>query len=306
MAQLVKLKDYVSRYEWDMYRYPSQYIRLKQTNWRKLYDLWQHPDQSIPDGSPEDLRPSRFQRIKSLLKKSVQEAEETQPDEDVLPETEHGLKQYFLEKLFPFQLKWATSTVTDVSFMTKSFETDQTLQFFLQRFPDTYLLMYYPTFRLKKAPVDSDIILISPVGIDVIHIVEDEPGATIIAGNDRTWMIEKNEVQTNLLSPSISLKRTEQIINSVFRAHNVQFPVQKIVLSRTNNILFHQEPYRQKIIGKQEYEDWFMKKRNISSPLKSAQLKAAEVLLENCQTSSVRRPEWEEDISSFSIDQEEK
>lgn len=34
MAQLVKLIDYVTRYEVQPFHYPSQYIRLKQENWR--------------------------------------------------------------------------------------------------------------------------------------------------------------------------------------------------------------------------------------------------------------------------------
>ncbi len=36
MAQLIKLQDYVSRYEQDIYRYPSQFIKLKKQQWDKL------------------------------------------------------------------------------------------------------------------------------------------------------------------------------------------------------------------------------------------------------------------------------
>ena len=36
MAQLIKLQDYVSRYEQDIYRYPSQFIKLKNQQWDKL------------------------------------------------------------------------------------------------------------------------------------------------------------------------------------------------------------------------------------------------------------------------------
>lgn len=306
MAQLVKLKDYISRYEWDTYRYPSQYIRMKQTNWRKLYDLWKYPTDTKKEKRPEDAQPSRLKKIKSLLKKARPTDIDTGPDEGSLPDTERELKRYFLNRLFPFQLKWATSTVTDVSFMTTFFESDSVLQYFLQRFPDTYLLMYYPVFRFKRAPVDSDIILISPIGIDVIHMVQDEPDATIIAGDERTWMIDKRGMQTNFLSPCISLKRTEQMINSILHTNGIEFPVQKIVLSRTNNILFHTEPFQQKIIGKQEYDEWFKTKRQISSPLKYGQLKATEALLKSSQTTSVRRPEWEEDKSSVPKDEEKE
>ena len=36
MAQLVKLLDYVSRYENDLSRYPTQYIRLKKYQWERM------------------------------------------------------------------------------------------------------------------------------------------------------------------------------------------------------------------------------------------------------------------------------
>src|SRR5699024_1015233 len=135
----------------------------------------------------------------SILKKSTNMEKEVSKGSVALPGTENELKHYFLRQLFPFQLKWATSTVTDISAMKESYQADQTLKYFLQRFPDTYLLMYYPIFSLKKAPIDADIIFITPIGIDIIHIIEDEPNATILAGDERTWMIEKGEEQTTFL-----------------------------------------------------------------------------------------------------------
>src|SRR5699024_5887058 len=131
-------------------------------------------------------------------------------------------------------------------------------------------------------------ILITPIGIDIIQLIEEGEEAIIKAGDDRTWMIENRNRQTNILSPYISLKRTEHIIKRIFRVNDIQFPIQKVVLSRTNPILFYTEPYHQQIIGKHEYDDWFMKKRNMSSPLKNKQLKVTEALLKNCQTLSVR------------------
>ena len=42
MAQLVKLLDYVSRYEHDLSRYPSQYIRLKRYQWERMKTQWEN------------------------------------------------------------------------------------------------------------------------------------------------------------------------------------------------------------------------------------------------------------------------
>lgn len=41
MAQLIKLQDYISRYEIDLARYPTQFIRLKQNQWERIKYQWQ-------------------------------------------------------------------------------------------------------------------------------------------------------------------------------------------------------------------------------------------------------------------------
>ena len=49
MAQLVKLQDYISRYEWNPYHYPAQFIRLKRQNWKKLQEQWEMEKASLYD-----------------------------------------------------------------------------------------------------------------------------------------------------------------------------------------------------------------------------------------------------------------
>ncbi|SET82316.1 hypothetical protein SAMN05216389_13314 [Oceanobacillus limi] len=306
MAQLIKLQDYISRYEWNIYRYPSQYIRLKQENWNKLHYVWSNQE-SVHHTSDEDKEmASRFSKWKNFMKRDErpEQREEAQNKMD-LPDSENELRQYFLNKLFPFQLKWATSTVSSVSFMDKKYYQDATLRYFLQRFPDTYLLMLYPTFSIKKAPVDGEIILITPVGIEIIYLLEEHKDTFFTVRDDRTWTKQRDDKESTLLSPVISLKRTERIISGIFSKYDLSFPVTKTVLSRTNRISIISEPYQVQIIDKLNYEKWFEDKRSLVSPLKNQQLKAAEHLLRHCQTTSVKRPEWEEDDTSFTIVGEE-
>ncbi|MFA1820268.1 NERD domain-containing protein [Virgibacillus oceani] len=307
LAQLIKLQDYISRYEWDAYRYPSQYIRLKKDQWEKLHHLWENPEKEPEKREEESEQESALTRIKSVFKRNKESPFplEEMESEEKLPETEQELKQHFLDKLLHFQLKWATSTVTDASFMDKTYYTDPVLKYFLQRFPDTYLIMFYPIFSIKNAPVDGEIIMISPLGVEIIYLAEAEEEATIMAGDERTWLIETEKEQRKLLNPLISLKRTEKIIRSIFHAEKHDFDIQKTILSRVNPIVFAQEPYQTKIVGKQQYEKWFQEKRQLDSPLKSNQLKASEALLKFCQTTSVKRPEWEEDTDDFRFTEKE-
>ncbi|UJL45111.1 NERD domain-containing protein [Virgibacillus sp. NKC19-16] len=302
MAQLIKLQDYISRYGWDVYRYPTQYIRLKQDNWKKLYEEWSNPEEGTEEEhlSSETMKQSRFSRLKRFLKREV-ESEEEKKEEHILPYSEAELKQYYLDNLMNFQLKWATSTVTDTSFMNRSYYRDPTLKYFLQRFPDTYLIMYYPIFNIRNTPVDGEILLISPIGIEIIKLVEENQGAYIIASDERAWMLETGSQQSKILSPLIALKRTEKLVRSILRMEAIDFPVQKTVLSRANTIVSNSENYSTKIIGKSEYESWFQQKRKLASPLKSSQLKVSEILLKHCRTTSIKRPEWGEDFHPFPV-----
>ncbi|WP_026907526.1 hypothetical protein [Paucisalibacillus globulus] len=307
MAQLIKLQNYITRYEWDIYRYPSQFIRLKQDNWNRLFQLWSN-NESLTDPVVEE-EVEKQSKWKSFLRKKHQE-EPVEVDEqgEILPETEEQLKHYFLEHLLPFQFKWATSTISNVSFVDRKYYADKTLQYFLKRFPDTYLLMYYPIFELRKAPIEGEIILISPVGIEIIYLLEGNPDTIITASDERSWVYEKNNKQTKHLSPMFALKRSEKIVKGILEKYAIKFPIEKIILSRTNIINFLSEPYKTKIIGKQDYEKWFQEKRSLVSPLKSNQLKAAEAILKHCETSYVRRPDWEDndDNAGFLLVEEEE
>lgn len=305
IAQLIKLLDYITRYEWDTYRYPSQYIRLKKDNWNKLYKQWHDPLQIEEEIALPVTKRSKLAEWKAKFTKTDGPKEDIQQKETELPETEQALKQYFLDSLLNFQFKWATSTVTDTSIMNKRYRDDATLKYFLQRFPDTFLLMYYPVFTIKKATVDAEIVLISPIGIEIIYLLEDHPSSVIMAGDERTWTIENNHEQTKILSPLIALKRTEQIVKSILNSQEINFTVEKTILSRSNQIIFSTAPYNTKIIGKNEYENWFLDKRELVSPLKSTQLKVAEILLQHCQTNAVKRAEWEKEANPFPVVGEE-
>ncbi len=306
IAQLIKLRDYVSRYEWNAYRYPSQFIRYKQENWDYVYDLWLEQNElSLPSNiEKDDHKQSKFF---SFFKKEEKARSDDMLHTDTtnLPLTEIELKQYFLDRIFPLQLKWATSTVTDVSFIDPRYEVDQQLKYFLQRFPDIYLVMYYPIFYINKAPVDGEIILISPIGIDIIHYMDLDDDATIFANDDRTWFIETNDQTLKQISPLISLKRTEQIVKSILKTEGVELPITKTVLADKHHFVFSSEPYRTRLIGKGQYEQWFQGKRQLNSTLKNQQLKAADLLLQYCLSTSVKRPEWDVDENIFTDEREE-
>jgi hypothetical protein len=294
VAQLIKLHEYISRYEQHPYRYPSQFIKLKKENWEKTQKDWEQQQ-----AAPIDTEVEKAEEPAKKPWYQVFQRKEDKPDfaEEQKPvytaPTEQVLKQDFLEELFEFQLKWATSTLGEFSFYDHQFKKDPILRYFLKRFPDTFFVMYKPVFEVKQTTMEAETILIHPLGIEIISVLEDKPDVLFWASEERTWKREKKGKFTNFISPMLSLNRTERLVQSILRKHEVELPVTKVVLSRENAIRFNSEPRNTQIIGSQKHADWLMGKRQEQIALKHVQLRAAEVLLEHAYTKAVRRPEWE-------------
>lgn len=316
MAQLIKLQDYVSRYEQDIYRYPSQFIRLKKQQWDKLKAAYQDGEleQLFSPSYEADLIENAYEEEKKGIFKKVKGMFRRNKEEEVKVETEvpkrednifslhipadigslADLKQTFLNQLLRFQMKWGSSTIHEKSFVDSSFFLDEKLRFFLQRFPDTFLVMYKPVFRLKNAPVEVDIIVISPTDAWCITFLEAEEDAAFAGSSEKFWLRRHHKYPNKkVLNPMISANRMENIVSQLFQLYEVTLPIKKVVLSRNGYIDYPLAPYGTEIIDKRSFPDWFEKIRKGSAPLKHQQLKGAQALLEYCQTTSAKRMEWQ-------------
>ncbi|WP_163581678.1 NERD domain-containing protein [Gracilibacillus saliphilus] len=306
MAQLIKLENYISRYQRDIFHYPSQFSRLKKENWERLKYLWEDQKQlKLEVDNEKELKESNFSKWRSFFNSRSEaediDIEENTNDINFLPASEDELKHYFLDTLIPFQLKWASTTINEMSFINRSYYQDFLLKYFLQRIPDTHLLMYFPIFQLKNGPMEGDIVLISPLEIEIITLLEKPKNQVIIPNDSRLWFIEENNIQSKFLSPLISTKRTETIIQSILKKYQLDFPIKKVVLSRTNVMDYQLEPYHTNFVDRDDHEEWLKQKQQLFTPLKHQQLKVAEVLLKHCESIAVKRPEWEQDEPSDSF-----
>ncbi|MGM7682178.1 NERD domain-containing protein [Cytobacillus sp. Hm23] len=323
MGQLIKLQDYVSRYEIDTYRYPSQYIRMKKQQWNGIRVAWENGDlaakedfdhendtgwDSLLDNKDDNILlklKSMFQRKQrdSQINNNIVNHEENNDNKvewrlfhkDNSPETLEELMQLFLDRLFQIQLKWASSTIREKSLIDRDFFQNQEIKFFLQRFPDTFLVLYKPIFLAKHAPVEFDIVVITPIQTYCIALLEDEKDSVFIGSHKRFWLKKHEGKENKVLSPTISLNRMEKIIRNIYDIHEIEMPVKKIILNRSGYVDYLDKPIDLEIIEKRNYNDWFNQQRKMVSPLKHIQLKAAQSLLSYCQTSSIKRYEWEED-----------
>lgn len=323
MAQLIKLRDFISRYETDIYRYPSQYIRLKKERWEKLNALYDNQEMDVGkqileeetddysslqgfedfhEGWLENGNKNVFSTIKHWFKKPKNNVKVIDLDIQANAanrfvdrgKTKEEIKQQFLDEIFRFQINWASSTIRDSSNVDKAIYKDEILKYFLQHFPDNYLLLYKPTLLVKKAPIDLEIILISPVTTYCISILESNEMSVFETDRGRYWHEVMRGHEIKRINPMLSLNRAESLIKGYYKHYNVEMPVNKIVLSRTGFIEGQYEPANTLLVDKRNYEEWYSRLRRLPSPVKFVQLKGAQALLKHSQSTYMPRYEWEQ------------
>ncbi|MBM7692942.1 hypothetical protein JOC77_002373 [Peribacillus deserti] len=317
MGQLIKLQDYISRYEQDIYRYPAQFVRLKKQQWTQLKaaylagELETLGSEPAPDEKEmAEEKESVLSKMKKILKGRQEIVEDYRgpavesPDAELdllfavtsMPDNLDELKRMFLNKVFRFQLKWVSSTIREKSYIDQVYFFDEKLKFFLQRFPDNFLILYKPIFLVKNAPIELEVILISPIETWCITILEGEEDAAFIGSKERFWL-KRHHVHGDkkVLNPLLSANRTANIVSNIYSSFGIESPVKKAVLTRNGYMDYPAAPHDIVFVDKKIYENWLDRMRSISSPLKHNQLKAAKVLLDYCQTTYNKRLEWDEE-----------
>ncbi|MFS0780509.1 NERD domain-containing protein [Bacillus sp. 1P06AnD] len=324
MGQLIKVQDYVSRYEQDIFRYPTQFVRLKKQQWSHIHNAFEAGElnQGKYDDEENDWygeQTNMLGKVKNIFKRNKGSNQAEQPAESndaekppfqmnipYVPDTIDELKISFLNQLFLFQMKWATSTIREKSYVDKSLYLDEKLKFLLMRFPDTFLVLYKPIFLLQKAPIETESIICTPTETWVVTFLEHEEQAVYIGSREKFWLRKHHaRPDKKVLNPTIGLQRTEAIVKKLYSLYDVDLPIKKAIISREGFVDFPSVPYDVHILDKKGFPEWFESMRKMSAPLKHQQLKGGEALLDYSQTTSTMRMEWNEEID-HSMDREEE
>ncbi|MHA6260393.1 nuclease-related domain-containing protein [Sporosarcina sp. CAU 1771] len=305
MAQLVKVVDYISRYENDLTRYSTQYIRLKKYQWDRMKIQWENgSDHSMwekqKDESIEEKKTSPFFKFLGFGKRDeeiLDDSEEVDSEEDFgfnpniiyNPTSVEQLRRHYLDQLFHFQVKWASSTLMDKSKVDSKYFRDSLLRSFTQQLPDNYFLFYHPVLQLKNARIELDILIVTPVDCMCITVLEDEDVTAFIGSSERFWEMKKGDSETKILNPLLSLDRMENIITGIFKNKGIDFPVRKFLISRNGYIDFPDKSFDLKVIDRRSYSGWFESLQKQNSPMKHAQFKATQAILEVGLTTAISR-----------------
>ncbi|QOR66390.1 NERD domain-containing protein [Cytobacillus suaedae] len=315
----MKLYDYLSRYELDIFRFPSDFISYKNSQWERIQTAYERGnlEKLITTAINQIEMNERFEVVKEdkkslflSMKQLFKKKQDTDEQEQSQEESNHSknnvelfdsnqmlslidptikdldeVKKQFLEYLFKRQINWATKSEI---FVDDAVYDDEILKYFLQRFPDTHLLLYKPVFLVKTAPVSVDIVLLSPTSAWCITILE-EQNDVFQGASGRFWIHHTANGQKKVLSPILGLNRMEKVVEQIFKAHDVDLPINKVVLNRTGFLDYPFPPSDIELVDIRSYERWYAKLKNNPFPLKHSQLKAAEALLSSCQTGYVKR-----------------
>ncbi|KOP72735.1 hypothetical protein AMS59_17700 [Lysinibacillus sp. FJAT-14745] len=327
MAQLVKIQDYISRYQIDLARYPTQFVRLKNSQWERVkrqWELgeeiseWQHTDDdSENDSFAEKEKFSLFKKIFAGRQKEENEdveqiaiTNELVSDEDSIPEEEttltfepkivyapqsvHELKRMFIDQFFHFQMKWASSTLREKSYVDPRFMRDPLLRNLLQKLPDNYLLFYYPILQIRKAPIELEVVLMSPTECICITVLGAENQAVYVGGSERFWIKKVGTKDSKVLNPMISLNRMESVLTQLFKQDDINMPIRKVILTQNGYFDYPGSPYGIQFIDRRNYGEWMEQLRKASSPMKHMQIRASQTILNNVQTTSFNRDIWQQ------------
>lgn len=323
MAQLIKLQDYISRYEIDLARYPTQFIRLKQNQWERIKYQWQTGEaierwEHIEEEVKEEKKKSLFQKLFPFKKEVTEEEQEDiekvtisndwaveenpyQEDDTTLmfepnlvytPKTLEELKKMFIDQFFHFQMKWASSTLREKSYVDPKFLRDTLLRSMLQTLPDNYLVFYYPILRVKKAPIELDIIIMTPTECLCITVLEQESQAVYIANSERFWLKKVGKNEKKVLSPLIQLNRMEKVIEQIFQQNHIELPIRKVLLTRNGYIDYPGTMYGVSFVDKRKFPEWMGQLAYSVSPMKHMQIRGAQAILNTVQTTSFHREIW--------------
>ena len=320
MAQLIKLQDYISRYETDIFHYPAQFARLKKQQWESMRQFWERnrwreelDDLSLEESHGEVGEQGVVQKLRSFFRFGKEEAATAEEEQSIFETIQVGaaanleeLRHQFLDQLFTFQVKWASSTVREKSYIDPRYFHDERLRFFLQGLPDSFLLLYEPVLQLKKAPMELDVILLTPTEAWCLSFLEEEEHAVYMGSTEHFWSKRSGEEEGRVLSPLLAISRMEAVLKNLFQRQKLDFPIKKAIVSRNGFIDYPGVPFGLDVIDSRTFPAWFNRMRNMSSPLKTIQLKAAKSVLEFGQTTSVRRPEWDEDHNFLFISEIEE
>lgn len=316
MAQLVKLHDYISRYETDIYRYPSRFVRLKKERWNRFFSDWamkrEHyeldksllqlqNEPSIVEERNENIILNKFKQWLPKRKNKSFDKDNSdwflnigddfyqQISNNRSIENKEQLKDIFKEEIFQFQISWASSSITEKSVVKKKYYYDPLLSFMLKELPDSYFIFYEPVIYLKKAPVDFDTIILTPSEMWLISNLFGSQDTIYQSFSENYWKKLHKGSEEKILHPSVMIRRMRSVIEHILLENELSFPIRTAIVAKDSYIDIPQANQQIKLIDRRNFPHWHERLVRNVAPIKHQQLKIADALFKQSLTVSIPR-----------------
>ncbi|WP_257351568.1 hypothetical protein [Pseudalkalibacillus decolorationis] len=291
MAQLLKLEDCISRYEADVFRYTGQYTRLKRDRWERVKTNWEDRiNSTVSSRDPQEpVDDKKWWRKRSEQPEILLENFYIKADISSIEE----LKTQFMDEIFRFQLKWASSTLTEKSRLSHSTPSDSCLKFLLTELPDNYLLLYKPILQMKNAATQLDVILIGPDSVHCLVFIDISTDTIVTGTKGRFWSSVEAKQSQQMISPVPAIQRMNYFLDRCVNLTLLDLKVHYTLVAKEGIINNDTTPSYIKIIDQRTFKDWHLRLKRQPSPIKFKQLKAAKAIIEHGVSSSYKRPEWD-------------
>lgn len=259
MAQLIKIRQCVSRYQIDLSGYAGRFVWLKNrrlAEWKEKRGLggsgWRFPG-----------------------------AKDTEFHADT--------EKQFYEWLFEEQLDWATRTAGERSLCPDEIRGQNWLKKILRAVNDVSFVLYCPVLLSKSAAVQLDSILITNDTIWCIKPLAGEEGSVFQEMSARKWREIMTGSTREWLNPLISLRRTEKIIASMMKNLGIKMNTAGAVFAPASYIEFVHETPGIRYVDLRREREWYENLSEHSLMLKKEQIMAAEALLAHSETDAGSR-----------------
>ncbi|ALC82057.1 NERD domain-containing protein [Bacillus gobiensis] len=305
MGQILKLYDYISRYEMNTNQYTNQFIRLKKERWESLQKACENGFFTEEKDESEKTTKGNIFSFKRGKKRSAAEtdkkyewfykefSEGTGLNVDLLT-SDRKRAEAFKEYIYRFQLKWASSTISQISSIQHEVYLDKELEMLAQSLPDSYFILYKPVLKVRKAAVELTVVLLAPLKIYCVVFLEgrNERESVFLGSKNRFWEERFQNGTRNVLNPCASLFRTEKVLANILNEKAIDLPIEKLIISRTSYIDYPDLPFGLSIVDKRNWREWLTKQQKNTAPIKSKQISAARQLLYHGESRSHDRKEW--------------
>lgn len=193
-------------------------------------------------------------------------------------------RKAFEDWLFRMQLDWATRTAEQLSVCPDEIDRAIWTRSLLHQINDLSFLAYRPILLTQSGAVQLDSLLITNDIVWCILPLQGEEGSVFQEISGRRWREIVSGGEHTRISPLISLKRTQKIINAFLNQEGLAMKTASAVLAPESFIEFVPDDRGTSLIDRRSYRDWLDEISRHSLILKKMQVQTADALLGHFET----------------------